>query len=96
MFYAPVNPTQSTETATGYVGLKEDDSSKKTQLSWYHEIDRKHTFLQMKFEAGLSNSFSRKSMSKKKWHFSWGMVHPFFKGGVGNISTGRSVTISSI
>jgi hypothetical protein len=48
-------------------------------------MNRKTTFLSIKFEGGLFNPFIRKSMSKEKWHFSWGMVSPFSKSGVRNV-----------
>jgi hypothetical protein len=56
--------------------------SKKSQQHLHHSIFKKHTFLYEKFEVGLYTLFSRKSMSNKKWNFSWMMVRPFSKIGV--------------
>jgi hypothetical protein len=39
---------------------------------WHQTIDKKYTFLYVKFEYGLFMSFTRNLKPKKKWHFSWG------------------------
>jgi hypothetical protein len=59
------------------------DSIKKPFHSKHYSINRKHIFLDAKFEVGLLTQFMRKFMSKKKYHqLSWGMVRPFPKIGV--------------
>lgn len=75
---ASVNTTQSFKTAIGWRAFKNDSSRKKTEHLWHHLIDRKLTFLHVRFEVGLFISFTRKSVSKEKWHISWGMVSPFY------------------
>jgi hypothetical protein len=54
--------------------------STKTEHTWHHSIDKKYCFLHIKFEVRLFIYLTRKAMTNKKKHFSWGMIHPFSKG----------------
>jgi hypothetical protein len=68
---------------TDWGEIKDDDSLKKTPHPRHLSIDRKHTFLCVKFEVKFIIILARKSMFNEKWFFSWGMmVHPFSRGGV--------------
>jgi hypothetical protein len=82
MLYASVNSTQSTNIASDGRVPNDDSESNKTNHILYHSIDMKHSLLYVKFGIGLSIPFPVKSVSKKKWHFSWRMAYSFFKRGV--------------
>jgi hypothetical protein len=70
-----VDTTQSSKTATDSRAPKIVNSSKNTYHSWYHSIDRKHTFLLVNFEVKFIISFKRNTMSN---NFMW-MGPPFFQ-----------------
>jgi hypothetical protein len=78
VLWASLNTTQRSKTATVSSGPKVGLPSTETQHHWYHFIDKKYYFLHVKFEVRFVISFMIKSMSTKKWQFSWGMVHAFF------------------
>jgi hypothetical protein len=54
-------------------------SSITIRHAWHPSADRKHYLVHVKFGAMFVIYFRRKSMSNKKWHFSWVIVHPFSK-----------------
>jgi hypothetical protein len=76
---ASLSTTLSPKIETDSSGHKVDNLSTKIQHQEYHSIDKKHYFCHVKFQMGFVISFRRKSMTSKKWHFSWGMIHPFFE-----------------
>jgi hypothetical protein len=80
--YAPVNATQSPSTATHWTCLKDGDLYKNTRHFLHHYIGQKHTFFHVKFKVGLCIPLSRKCMSNKKWHFSWGNSKAVPFGGI--------------
>ncbi|SAL95571.1 hypothetical protein [Absidia glauca] len=53
---------------------RDRDPSNKTQHPWYHPVHKKHLFLHANFEIRSVSFFTRKFMSGKKGHFSWGML----------------------
>jgi hypothetical protein len=67
------------KTATDWGDSKVGDSSNNAQPPWHNLIDRKHIFSCVEFKVRLSSWFTRESVSKKKWNFSWGTVSPFSK-----------------
>jgi hypothetical protein len=77
--YVFVNATPSHKTATDSSDPKMDSVSINAQYLCHHSLDMKRHFLHVKFEVQFVISSTRKSMSNKKWHFSWGMAHPFSK-----------------
>jgi hypothetical protein len=64
------NTTQSPKIATDRNNLKVGNIAKETQRPLHHSIDRKHTFLYVKFEVGLIILCKRKYMSNKSGTFS--------------------------
>jgi hypothetical protein len=61
--------------------LKFGNAFTKIKRPWSHSVDTNHHFLHVKFEVRFIIFFSSKPMPNEKWHFSWGMAHPFSKGG---------------
>jgi hypothetical protein len=81
VLYASLNTILSLETATDSSGLKVRNLFSKNHHPWHHSLDKKLYTIRGKFEVRCVISFSRKYMPSKKWHFSWGAIHPFFTGG---------------
>jgi hypothetical protein len=79
MLYSFVNAIQSYKTTTHWGDAKSSDASKKFHDPRHHYIERKHTFLYVKFEGALFSSFKKTYLSKESGTFSYGMVHPFSK-----------------
>lgn len=63
------NSAQSHKTATDLNALKLDESAKVILHTLYHSIDRKHSFLYVKFGVWLLFSLARKSLFKQKVSF---------------------------
>jgi hypothetical protein len=79
LLYSFVSATQSHKTATHWGVAKSSDASKKFHDPRRHYIDRKHTFLYVKFESALFPSFTRACMSKEKvalFHQGWSIHFP--------------------
>jgi hypothetical protein len=79
MSYTAVKAKKSPPKATDWSGFKKGNLLKKTQLSWYQSIAKKHLWIHVKFDGGLSIPFTRKIESKKNGTFSKGVVCPFSK-----------------
>jgi hypothetical protein len=85
---ASLSTTISPKTATDSNCPKVEHSPSKTHHPWHHSVDTKNDFMHVKFEIRFVISFKRKSISNKKWHFSWGTAHAFFaKAGVENFGS---------
>jgi hypothetical protein len=65
--------------ATDWSGIKKANLLTETQLSWYQSIDKKHFWVYIIFDNGLSIPFAGELRLKKRGAFSEGMVYPFSK-----------------
>jgi hypothetical protein len=75
VIYACLITALSLKTATDSSSPKIDNSSNKTPLSWHHSVDKKHSFLHVKFEVRFVISFARKSMSTSdNFHGRWSIL----------------------
>jgi hypothetical protein len=72
MSYASVKAKKSLQKATDWSGINKENSLKETQFSWYQSIDKKHLWVHVKFDGGLSIPLARKSRFKKSETFSKG------------------------
>jgi hypothetical protein len=68
MLHACVKSIQSLKTATDGSDIKDSDPYKTAKHDWHHSIDRRHIFFHVNFDVVLFVSFTRTSMSNKKWH----------------------------
>jgi hypothetical protein len=66
MLHPSVNSTRSSKTATDWGAHEDKRLSKETVHRWHHSVDKKHTFLHVKFEEGYIISFIRNPMSNKR------------------------------
>jgi hypothetical protein len=65
MLYTAVNAPRSHQKASNWSGIKNGKSPKEIRLSRYQPIDKKHFWVCVKFEVGLSILFTKKNESKK-------------------------------
>jgi hypothetical protein len=79
--HGSVTPHTKPQTSDWFQWPQSCNKPIKAQHLWHHSVDKKHCFLHVKFEAKFVIFFfsTRKSMSQKKWHFSWGIIYPFFQ-----------------
>jgi hypothetical protein len=82
VLYATVNATRSFQKATDWSGINKANLLKEIQSSWYQSIDKRHFYIYVEFDGGLSIVFARELRSKKSGTFSKGMVCPFPNGGI--------------
>jgi hypothetical protein len=73
VLHSPVSFTKRPEIATDWIGIKTGDLSKEIRFAFHHSIDKKGIF-----RPELFVHVNGKSLSSKKWGFSWGwMARPF-------------------
>lgn len=79
MLYAFVNTRQSPKTATVSKAPNVGNLLEKTQRISHNSIGWEQIFPNVIFKVGFTIRFTRKSLSNKKYRFSWGMVRHFFE-----------------